>query len=174
MWDNGEGWEVWISEMPKRFIQLKNLHIRLGWAKMHTVRDMDQLSLLLLQHKRGLKGLTLEGDWYVEEVFRCLMDFLEVNIYVEKVGLKGGKWGPDTEGKTVLVQEAVNRNRDQTAFFSTLRDAKLPFEEAKAAHVFLCGHSHAGKTMLRVKYQEDRRKVESSNTLPESWDYPGN
>ncbi|KAL3677658.1 hypothetical protein R1sor_020614 [Riccia sorocarpa] len=189
MWDNGEGWDVWISEMPKRFTQLKNLHIRLGWAKMHTVRDMDQLSLLCkgiqsadtvesiyiygtdhilvnccpplfqcLQHKRGLKGLTLEGDWYVEEVFRCLMDFLEVNIYVEKVGLKGGKSGPDTKGKTVLVQEAVNRNRDQATYFSTLRDAKLPFEEAKAARVFLCGHSHAGKTTLRVTMMKTRKK----------------
>ncbi|KAL3690761.1 hypothetical protein R1sor_004412 [Riccia sorocarpa] len=66
--------------------------------------------------------------------FRSLMDLLQVNIYLKVADLC---WVPD--GKKVLVQDAMRRDREHTAYFSVLRDAKLSLEEAKAARVFLCG-----------------------------------
>ncbi|KAL3679272.1 hypothetical protein R1sor_022228 [Riccia sorocarpa] len=192
-------WEALINEMPKRFTQLKSLHIALiAWDHINQSQstwardlDMDHVSLLCkgiesadsvesistrgpdnvlvncypllfqcLQHRQRLKQLSIDGEWYVDQVFRCLMDFLQVNIYVEEVHVLGDKseWPSDAEGKKVLVSEALRRNREQAAYFSTLRDAKLAFEEAKAARVFLCGNPHAGKTTLRITMMKTRHK----------------
>ncbi|KAL3691643.1 hypothetical protein R1sor_005294 [Riccia sorocarpa] len=88
-----------------------------------------------------------------EEYFRCLMDLLHINIYLEVVDI-GHIYG----GKKVLVQEALRRNKQQATYFSTLRDAKVAFGKAKAARVFLCGDPHAGKSTLRVSMMKTSHK----------------
>ncbi|KAL3701064.1 hypothetical protein R1sor_019086 [Riccia sorocarpa] len=85
------------------------------------------------------------------------MDLLQVNIYLEEIDLGSDQSG-DSEGRNVLVQEALRRNKEQLAYFATLRDAKLPFETARAARVFLCGNHHAGKSTLRVTMMKTRHK----------------
>ncbi|KAL3675481.1 hypothetical protein R1sor_025429 [Riccia sorocarpa] len=49
-----------------------------------------------LHHKRRLTELTCNGPWYVDVVFRSLMDLLQVNIYLEVVNLD--KYGPEDNG----------------------------------------------------------------------------
>ncbi|KAL3679264.1 hypothetical protein R1sor_022220 [Riccia sorocarpa] len=191
-------WEVLINEMPKRFTQLKSLHIEfyaqdVGLKWEHGL-DMDHFSLLCkgiqsvdsvesificgpehvllnccpplfqcLQHKQRLKELSIVGAWSVDKIFRCLMDFLQVNISVEEVDVLGdeSKWPSDAEGKMVLVTETLRRNRECHTL-STLRDATLPFEEAKGAGAFLCGSSQAGsisnEAYQRAKVQITRWK----------------
>ncbi|KAL2610477.1 hypothetical protein R1flu_029050 [Riccia fluitans] len=103
-----------------------------------------------LQHKRRLKKLRFYDVHAGDETFRSLMDLLQVNIYLEDVDLAGmAKW--ESEGKCAMVKEALRRNRAQESYFSTLRDARLPFENARAGRIFLCGNPRAGKTRLRAK-----------------------
>ncbi|KAL2610651.1 hypothetical protein R1flu_029224 [Riccia fluitans] len=65
----------------------------------------------------------------------------------------------ESEGKCAMVEEALRRNRAQASYFSSLRDARLPFENARAGRIFLCGNPHAGKTRLRASMMETRRKT---------------
>ncbi|KAL3679039.1 hypothetical protein R1sor_021995 [Riccia sorocarpa] len=126
-------------------------------SRRHKRASRHALLFQCLQHKRRLKELTLVGRWEdheEEEIFRGLMDLLHLNIYLEEVKLEQGA----LKGKELLVQEALRRNREQAAYFSTLRDAKFPFEKAKAARVFLCGEGHAGKTSLRITMMKTRQK----------------
>ncbi|KAL3678772.1 hypothetical protein R1sor_021728 [Riccia sorocarpa] len=167
------------SEMLERFTHLKSLQLSVAWTEEDCKADTDQISFLCrslqsadsvesisilgskeilenfypsffrcLQHKRRLKGLSLDGILWKGEVFSCLMDLLHVNIYLEEVELLNGEW---TAGISVIVQAALRRNREQAACFSTLRDAELPFEEGRAARVFLCGQPHAGTHTNHVK-----------------------
>ncbi|KAL2610653.1 hypothetical protein R1flu_029226 [Riccia fluitans] len=111
-----------------------------------------------LRHKRRLKKLIFNDVHAGDETFRSLMDLLQVNIYLEDVDLAAmSKW--ESEGKRAMVKEALRRNRTQASYFSTLRDARLPFENARAGRIFLCGNPHAGKTRLRVSMMETRQKT---------------
>ncbi|KAL2610647.1 hypothetical protein R1flu_029220 [Riccia fluitans] len=111
-----------------------------------------------LQHRRRLKKLSFYNYHAGDETFRSLMDLLQVNIYLEDVDLgEMAKW--ESEGKTAMVKEALRRNRAQASYFSTLRDARLPFENARAGRIFLCGNPHAGKTRLRASMMETRQKT---------------
>ncbi|KAL3683501.1 hypothetical protein R1sor_001523 [Riccia sorocarpa] len=82
-----------------------------------------------------------------DEYFRSLMDLSQENIYLEEVEVSD-KW--ESEGKDALVKEALRRNKAQAAYFSILRSAALPFQEAKVGRIFLCGEPFAGKTQLRA------------------------
>ncbi|KAL2610566.1 hypothetical protein R1flu_029139 [Riccia fluitans] len=111
-----------------------------------------------LRHKLRLKRLRFRDYHAGDETFRSLMDLLQVNIYLEDIVLSPTwKWEP--EGKRAMVKEALRRNRAQASYFSTLRDARLPFENARAGRIFLCGNPHAGKTMLRATMMETRQKT---------------
>ncbi|KAL2610568.1 hypothetical protein R1flu_029141 [Riccia fluitans] len=110
-----------------------------------------------LRHKRRLKELIFYDVHASDETFRSLMDLLQVNIYLEDVDLLMSEW--ESEGKCAMVKEALRRNRAQASYFSTLRDARLPFENARAGRIFLCGNPHAGKTRLRVSMMETRQKT---------------
>ncbi|KAL2642454.1 hypothetical protein R1flu_010041 [Riccia fluitans] len=111
-----------------------------------------------LRHKRRLKKLIFYDVHAGDETFRSLMDLLQVNIYLEDVDLAAmSKW--ESEGKCAMVKEALRRNRAQASYFSTLRDARLPFENARAGRIFLCGNPHAGKTRLRASMMETRQKT---------------
>ncbi|KAL2610329.1 hypothetical protein R1flu_028902 [Riccia fluitans] len=111
-----------------------------------------------LRHKRRLKELIFYDEYTGNETFRSLMDLLQVNIYLEDVVLaEMDKW--ESEGKCAMVKEPLKRNRAQASYFSTLRDAWLPFENARAGRIFLCGNPHAGKTMLRATMMETRQKT---------------
>ncbi|KAL2610562.1 hypothetical protein R1flu_029135 [Riccia fluitans] len=82
-----------------------------------------------LRHKRRLKELIFYDEYAGDETFRSLMDLLQVNIYLEDVNLADmDKW--ESEGKCAMVKEALRRNRAQASYFSSLRDARLPFENA--------------------------------------------
>ncbi|KAL2610611.1 hypothetical protein R1flu_029184 [Riccia fluitans] len=109
-----------------------------------------------LRHKRRLKELIFYDHYGGDQSFRSLMDLLQVNIYLEDVDLSHN-W--ESEGKSAMVKEALRRNRAQASYFSTLRDAKLPFEGARAGRIFLCGNPHAGKTRLRASMMETRQKT---------------
>ncbi|KAL3675539.1 hypothetical protein R1sor_025487 [Riccia sorocarpa] len=70
-----------------------------------------------LQHFRGLKELTWSTERPLvyaksEEAFRCLMDLLQVNIYLELADIS---WVSD--GKEELVKEALRKDREQAAYF---------------------------------------------------------
>ncbi|KAL3691337.1 hypothetical protein R1sor_004988 [Riccia sorocarpa] len=155
---------TWLHNMETSFSLLcKNIQ-SIDSVESISIRGQEEILVKCgpplfhcLHHKRRLKELTCNGPWYVDEVFRSLMDLLQVNIYLEVVNLDkyDSEDNGGDEGK-VLVQEALRRNREQRAYFSTLRDAKLPCEEAKAARVFLCGHPFAGKTTLRVTMMETK------------------
>ncbi|KAL2610655.1 hypothetical protein R1flu_029228 [Riccia fluitans] len=111
-----------------------------------------------LRHKRRLRKLMFYNVHARDETFRSLMDLLQVNIYLEDADLlPTRKW--ESEGKRAMVKEALRRNRAQASYFSTLRDARLPFENARAGRIFLCGNPHAGKTRLRVSMIETRQKT---------------
>ncbi|KAL3698108.1 hypothetical protein R1sor_012184 [Riccia sorocarpa] len=75
------------------------------------------------------------------------MNLLQENIYLEGVTVPVA-WA--SEGKNALVQEALRRNTAQATYFSILHSAGLPFGEARAGRVFLCGEPFAGKTQLRA------------------------
>ncbi|KAL2636259.1 hypothetical protein R1flu_007738 [Riccia fluitans] len=111
-----------------------------------------------LRHKRRLKELIFHDDHAGDETFRSLMDLLQVHIYLEDVDLLNmGHW--KSGGKCAMVEEALRRNKAQASYFSTLRDSRLPFENARAGRIFLCGNPHAGKTRLRVSMMETRQKT---------------
>ncbi|KAL2610600.1 hypothetical protein R1flu_029173 [Riccia fluitans] len=111
-----------------------------------------------LRHKRRLKKLRFHDYHAGDETFRNLMDLLQVNIYVNDVDL-AWMYHWESEGKRAMVKEALRRNRAQASYFSTLRDARLPFENARAGRIFLCGNPHAGKTRLRFSMMETRQKT---------------
>ncbi|KAL2610599.1 hypothetical protein R1flu_029172 [Riccia fluitans] len=111
-----------------------------------------------LRHKQRLKELSFYDGYAGDESFRSLMDLLQANIYIEDVNLAHMlKW--ESEGKKAMVKEALRRNRAQASCFSTLRDARLLFENARAGRIFLCGNPHAGKTRLRASMMETRQKT---------------
>ncbi|KAL2610675.1 hypothetical protein R1flu_029248 [Riccia fluitans] len=111
-----------------------------------------------LRHKRRLKELHIYDEHGGDQSFRSLMDLLQVNIYLEDVHLIHMS-ERESEGKRAIVKEALRRNKAQASYFATLRDARLPFENAKAGRIFLCGNPHAGKTRLRVSMMETRQKT---------------
>ncbi|KAL2610530.1 hypothetical protein R1flu_029103 [Riccia fluitans] len=127
----------WFSHAVNRYIHLNGLQVTLWWMP-GAVMDMDNFLLLC------------EGIQSNESV-----ESLDVNYH------GGGKASVDRkeEGKCAMVEEALRRNRAQASYFSTLRDARLPFENAKAGSIFLFGNPHAGKTRLRVSMMEARQKT---------------
>ncbi|KAL2610569.1 hypothetical protein R1flu_029142 [Riccia fluitans] len=136
---------------------VESLDIQYNGGKASLDRKCWTHLFLCLQHKRRLKKLRFHDVHAGDETFRSLMDLLQVNIYLEVVELFMNEW--ESEGKRAMVKEALRRNRAQASYFSTLRDARLPFENARAGRIFLCGNPHAGKTRLRVSMMETRQKT---------------
>ncbi|KAL2610608.1 hypothetical protein R1flu_029181 [Riccia fluitans] len=174
----------WFSDAVHRCIHFNGLQVTLWWNG--PVIDMDNFHLLCesiqsneyveslfiyydgsranvdrkcwthlfhcLRHKRRLKKLTFYDEHAGDETFRSLMDLLQVNIYLEDVDLF-----QESEGKSAMVKEALRRNRAQASYFYTLRDARLPFENARAGRIFLCGNPHAGKQANHIKLSRNER-----------------
>ncbi|KAL3701067.1 hypothetical protein R1sor_019089 [Riccia sorocarpa] len=142
---------MWIHEIVRRCSQLA-----LTWNVGSNVHEGENDFFLLfrsIQSNDTLEFIDLDRKALV---FRSLMDLVQVNIYLEEIVFGSDRSGSD--GIKVLLQEALRRNQEQSAHFATLRDAKLPFEEARAARVFLCGHPHAGKSTLRITMMKSRHK----------------
>ncbi|KAL3692505.1 hypothetical protein R1sor_006156 [Riccia sorocarpa] len=120
-------------------------------GKPSTTRTPDQEGwthlFQCLRHKRRLKKLEFEHVLEGDECFRGLMNLLQENIYLEEVELPSA-WR--FQGKDALVKEALRRNKAQATYFSILHSAGLPFGEARAGRIFLCGEPFAGKTQLRA------------------------
>ncbi|KAL2610649.1 hypothetical protein R1flu_029222 [Riccia fluitans] len=128
---------------------VESLDIRYDGGNASVDRNCWTHLFQCLQHKRRLRQLNFKDFHAGDETFRSLMDLLQVNIYLKDVDVSGmAKW--ESEGKSAMVKEALRRNRAQASYFSTLRDAKLPFEDARAGRIFLCGNPHAGQEIFRA------------------------
>ncbi|KAL3675297.1 hypothetical protein R1sor_025245 [Riccia sorocarpa] len=101
-----------------------------------------------------------------DENFRDLMDLLQVNFILRDVKLKDTRW--ERDGKSALVQAALERNAKLAGYFSVLGAAHLSFDGAKAGRVFLCGLPFAGKTQLKVTMMECLGKTSTSESLKET------
>ncbi|KAL3690000.1 hypothetical protein R1sor_016309 [Riccia sorocarpa] len=124
------------------------------WAHLfHQLRENTSITTLDLSGSQGLN----------DENFRDLMDLLHVNFILQEVNLKGTKW--DWEGKSTLVQAALERNAKLGGYFSVLGAAQLSFDGAKAGRIILCGLPFAGKTQLKVTMMECLAKISRSESL---------
>ncbi|KAL3701069.1 hypothetical protein R1sor_019091 [Riccia sorocarpa] len=112
-------WDKWLSANDGALLlgmrlELMNFPSETGcpiW--MHEiVRRSTQLALTWWYPN------TLDVMSWPSEVFRSLMDLLEVNIYLEEIDL-GSHQSADSDGRNVLVQEALRRNKEQSANFAT-------------------------------------------------------
>ncbi|KAL3687230.1 hypothetical protein R1sor_013539 [Riccia sorocarpa] len=124
------------------------------WGHLfHHLRENTSIRILALTYSKGLN----------EENFRDLMDLLQVNFILRDVKLKHTQWGRD--GKSALVQAALERNAKLAGYFSVLGAAQLSFDGAKAGRIFLCGLPFAGKTQLKVTMMECLGKTSRSESL---------
>ncbi|KAL3687217.1 hypothetical protein R1sor_013526 [Riccia sorocarpa] len=122
----------------------------------HHLRENTSIKTLELIGCEGLNG----------ENFRDLMDLLQVNFILREVELRGTKW--ERDGKSALVQAALERNAKLAGYFSVLGAAQLSFDGAKAGRVFLCGLPFAGKTQLKVTMMDCLGKASTSESLKET------
>ncbi|KAL3687234.1 hypothetical protein R1sor_013543 [Riccia sorocarpa] len=99
-----------------------------SWAHFfHHLRENTSIETLDLRQSEGLN----------DENFRDLMDLLQVNFILREVELRDTQW--ERDGKSALVQAALERNAKLAGYFSVLGAAQLSFDGAKAGRVFLCG-----------------------------------
>ncbi|KAL3687220.1 hypothetical protein R1sor_013529 [Riccia sorocarpa] len=125
-----------------------------SWAHFfHHLRENTSIETLDLRQSEGLN----------DENFRDLMDLLQVNFILREVELRYTQW--ERDGKSALVQAALERNAKLAGYFSVLGAAQLSFDGAKAGRVFLCGLPFAGKTQLKVTMIECLGKTSRSESL---------
>ncbi|KAL3678408.1 hypothetical protein R1sor_021364 [Riccia sorocarpa] len=126
------------------------------WAHLfHHLRQNTSIRTLKLSQVEGLLGLQ-------DENFRDLMDLLQVNFILQEVELFR-RW--ERDGKSALVQAALERNAKLAGYFSVLGAAQLSFDGAKAGRIFLCGLPFAGKTQLKVTMMDCLGKTSRSESL---------
>ncbi|KAL3687269.1 hypothetical protein R1sor_013578 [Riccia sorocarpa] len=159
--------EVVGANTSVRFLQL--FHLKVDGAEwsptvledswghfFHHLRENTSIRTLDFLSAKGLN----------DEIFRDLMDLLQVNFILRKVKLGGTQWGRD--GKSALVEAALERNAKLAGYFSVLGAAQLSFDGAKAGRIFLCGLPFAGKTQLKVTMMECFGKASTSESLKET------
>ncbi|KAL3687257.1 hypothetical protein R1sor_013566 [Riccia sorocarpa] len=119
----------------------------------HHLRENTSIRTLDLVSAGGLN----------DENFRDLMDLLQVNFILQLVTFADTQW--ERDGKSALVQAALERNAKLAGYFSVLGAAQLSFDGAKAGRIFLCGVPFAGKTQLKVTMMECLGKTSRSESL---------
>ncbi|KAL3698066.1 hypothetical protein R1sor_012142 [Riccia sorocarpa] len=128
------------------------------WAHLfHHLRENTSIRTLELNNIQGLH----------DENFRDLMDLLQVNFILQEVELNRTGW--ERDGKSALVQAALERNAKLAGYFSVLGAAQLSFDGAKAGRIFLCGLPFAGKTQLKVTMMDCLGKTSRSESLIWTW-----
>ncbi|KAL2610637.1 hypothetical protein R1flu_029210 [Riccia fluitans] len=154
----------------KRFAEHLQTQFSTGIRLSNAVREYNrffeipgELSDLSGQQKRVLEVLQAIGNCKLDHLIfddvlgAGLLSSEEWDSFFSSLLSRMAKW--ESEGKMAMVKEALRRNRAQASYFSTLRDARLPFENARAGRIFLCGNPHAGKTRLRASMMETRQKT---------------
>ncbi|KAL3687237.1 hypothetical protein R1sor_013546 [Riccia sorocarpa] len=134
----------------KSFAEMVGTNTSVRCLQLRRVKvDGAKLSPTVLEHSWGhffhhlrentsIKTLDLrESEGLNDEIFRDLMDLLQVNFILRDVKFVNTQWGRD--GKSALVQAALERNAKLAGYFSVLGAAQLSFDGAKAGRVFLCG-----------------------------------
>ncbi|KAL3687215.1 hypothetical protein R1sor_013524 [Riccia sorocarpa] len=117
-----------------------------------------------LRENTSIRKLDLsDSEALNDEIFKDLMDLLQVNFILRDVELENTQW--ERDGKRALVQAALERNAKLAGYFSVLGAAQLSFDGAKAGRVFLCGLPFAGKTQLKVTMMECLGKTSRSESL---------
>ncbi|KAL3687253.1 hypothetical protein R1sor_013562 [Riccia sorocarpa] len=121
----------------------------------HHLRENTSIRTLDLRESEGLN----------DEIFRDLMDLLQVNFILQLVTFADTQWEWEGDGKRALVEAALERNAKLAGYFSVLGAAQLSFDGAKAGRIFLCGVPFAGKTQLKMTMMECLGKTSRSESL---------
>ncbi|OAE27341.1 hypothetical protein AXG93_441s1010 [Marchantia polymorpha subsp. ruderalis] len=69
------------------------------------------------------------------------MGVLRVNLALQEIDVSGTSWARD--GKAAQIQEALQQNQKRAVYMSVFLEANLPFGDAKAGRLFLCGSPRA-------------------------------
>ncbi|OAE34851.1 hypothetical protein AXG93_2528s2200 [Marchantia polymorpha subsp. ruderalis] len=124
---------------------LKRLQLLIGSENL--LKGVWKDLLRCLRGNTSLTHLSLFEADLDEEAFRDLMRLLHVNFTLEEVDVSGTSW--EMDGKGAQIQEVLKLNKKRAIYMSVFKEAKLPFGDAKAGRLFLCGSTRAGKTQLR-------------------------
>ncbi|KAL3698059.1 hypothetical protein R1sor_012135 [Riccia sorocarpa] len=147
-----------------RSLQLVDVKIMGAGMSLTVVKDCWAHLFHHLRENTSIRTLELyEIDGLHDENFRDLMDVLQVNFILQEVNLLDTGW--DLDGKSALVQAALERNAKLAGYFSVLGAAQLSFDGAKAGRIFLCGLPFAGKTQLKVTMMDCLGKTSRSESL---------
>ncbi|BFI09107.1 hypothetical protein MPTK1_3g01435 [Marchantia polymorpha subsp. ruderalis] len=93
-----------------------------------------------------VRAFKAESNYQTEKEFRDLMALLQVNLTLREIDVSKTPWGMK---KAALIEAALKQNQERAVYMSVFTEAKLPFGDAKAGRLFLCGSPRAGKTQLR-------------------------
>ncbi|OAE35341.1 hypothetical protein AXG93_4491s1210 [Marchantia polymorpha subsp. ruderalis] len=125
------------------------------WSQLgHALRDNATERTIrvghLIHHKDDLKGVeelvcaasSDDKDPKVELII-TFYDYDALISALNFVEVSGTSW--ETDGKSALIQEALEQNQKRAVYMAEFREARLAFGDAKAGRLFLCGSPLAGE-----------------------------